>query len=250
MDTLALWNPPPAPPPPPQQQQQEEEEEDDRDDDPLNHRYRHVSKISSAMSNRRQMVQLWLTRAGMTDLSISIVNADTSNADTHNFSRRREKWTKHSVEIVNILVQYSAQLAVLDLGISPQRAKPILGLPPSKVPRLRSLRLCHHEYYDLTESKASTGHAIVGSPNINSLRVAIPAPVIDGTRVQWGNLIDLALTIESGSWNENPNILSEFLSTCQSLVVLSVVISYDPRTNRDHGSTVVSIPSTLYVHFS
>ncbi|RXW17387.1 hypothetical protein EST38_g8467 [Candolleomyces aberdarensis] len=229
------------------------------DDHPSNSEYnRHVRKVNSVMSNRRQMVEQWLKRAGMTDLSISIVEA-TATFSTSQSSHTCEfglclslsskeaapEWTRHGVDIVKILVKYASRLAVLDLGIPPQRAKPILGLSPAKVPRLRSLRLWHPGY----QSVASSRHAIVGSPHIRTLRITIPAPIISGARVQWGNLVHLAVTIHTGSWYRDPKPLREFLSACQNLVVLSVVIS-KARAASSYQNTVVSISSALHVYSS
>ncbi|KAJ2936739.1 hypothetical protein H1R20_g344, partial [Candolleomyces eurysporus] len=245
----------------PQQWDGEEEYLTEHDNGPSNSEYdRHVHKVNSAMSNRREMVEQWLKRAGMTDLSISVVEATATlatsqSSDTLEFGsylssfrseERRERSTpsRHSVEIVDILVKYASQLAVLDLGIAPERAKPILGLPPAKVPRLRSLRLWHPEYQGIAPSQ----HTIVSSPNIKSLRITIPAPVIAGTTVQWGNLTHLAVTIHTGNWDRNPRLLREFLSACQNLVVLSVLIS-KAQVVSSSQNRVVSISSALHVHF-
>jgi hypothetical protein len=151
---------------------------------------------------------------------------------------------QHSADIINTIVKYSRQLAVLDLGISPERAKPILALPLSEFPRLWSLRFCHPEYHDV----AFRQHAIVSSPHIKALRTAISAPVIDGGEVRWWNLTHLSVTIYVGSWDRNPKLLRGFLSVCQSLVVLSVLISTERAGFRELPG--VSTSSTLYFHFS
>ncbi|KAJ2936744.1 hypothetical protein H1R20_g341, partial [Candolleomyces eurysporus] len=216
-------------------QQRQNEEEEEHDDDPSNSDYnRYVRKIDSVMANRRNMVEQWLLRAGMTDLSISVVEAtalsDAASSNAFPFLGCEQKWTRHSADIVNILVNYASQLAVLDLDIPPEEAQPILGLPPRMAPRLRSLRLCHLSYYRGASSNLK--HAIVTSSNIRSLSIATPTPAIDVTRVQWENLINLTLTILPGSYDRNLKLLLEVLAVCQNLVVLSVSISLK-RSRRD-----------------
>ncbi|KAJ2912355.1 hypothetical protein MD484_g8058, partial [Candolleomyces efflorescens] len=174
------------------------------------------SEADLCMQRRRQMVEQWLMRAGKTDLSISIT--DDARADIPS----KENEPQHSVDIVEILVKYAGQLAVLDLGIAPRLAKPILG---KKLTRLRDLRLCHREYYGSAQQNICTEHVIVSSPNIRSLRICISTPATNGMSVQWANLTNLALTLQHGSWIEDPDLLVEFIWGLQNLIVLSVVIT-------------------------
>ncbi|RXW17382.1 hypothetical protein EST38_g8469 [Candolleomyces aberdarensis] len=199
---------------------------------------RYVVKFGSVMSNRRQIVEQWLVRAGMTDLSISVVEvtatSGTTSSNPFRFLGHKQRWTRHSADIVNILVNYASQLAVLDLDIPPEPVQPILGLPPSMVPRLRSLNLRHPSYYDDTSSNSK--YTIVNSPNIRSLRIAISARATDATRMQWGDLTKLALTIPPGVDKENMRLLRELFSVCQNLVVLSVSISTTFREDMTHAN--------------
>ncbi|KAJ2936741.1 hypothetical protein H1R20_g342, partial [Candolleomyces eurysporus] len=212
------------------EEEEEEEEEEKHDNDPSNSEYdRYVRKMNSVMSNRRKMVEQWLMRAGITDLSISMVEATPSfSSTTFSFLLNGQKWTRHSMDIVNILVKYSSQLAALDLDIPAGVAEPILGLPPSKVPRLRSLIFRNFEYYVVAQAKASSKHPIVGAPNIRSLKVPISAPVIDVTGVRWGNLINLDLTILPGSWDQDPKLLRGFSPAAK-------ILSFSVFTSRTHG---------------
>lgn len=219
--------------------------------EPSNSNYnRHVRKVNTVMSNRQQMIAQWFKRAGTTDLSISVTETTASPSSSQSPElgyirlRKDRPGCQHSADIVNTIVKYSRQLAVLDLGISPERAKPILALPLSEFPRLWSLRFCHPEYHDV----AFRQYAIVSSPHIKALRTAISAPVIDGAEVRWWNLTHLSVTIYVGSWDRNPKLLRGFLSVCQNLVVLSVLISTERAGFRELPR--VSTSSTLYFHFS
>ena len=198
------------------------------------------SDIDSCMQRRRQMVEQWLARAGKTDLSISIT--DDALSGVRSRAARESHEPQHSVDIVEILVKYAGQLAVLDLGIAPRLAKPILG---KKLTRLRDLRLCHREYYGSAQRNICTKHAIVSSPHLRSLRIPIPTPVTHGMRVKWENLTNLALTLQHGSWIEDPDLLVEFIWGCQNLVVLSVVVDFGSDYSPRSPSSLVGCSGSL-----
>jgi hypothetical protein len=204
------------------------------------------------------MVEQWLKRAGATDLAISVTETtatlSSSQSSESPYCRRAAEyrpecqWAQHNVDIINTLVKYARQLAVLDLGISPERAKPILALPLSEFPRLWSLRFCHPDYHDIAFSQ----HAILSSPHIKALRIAIQAPLTECAGVQWGNLTHLSITIYNGAWGRNPEFqcgfLCRFLSVCKNLVVLSVLVSTEKAVFKEVPR--VSTSFTVQVHFT
>lgn len=206
-----------------------------------------LRKCAAVVAGRRQLIQLWLSRAGKTDLYISLADASSFPAFyTSRVSHERNPMFD-PFDILPLLLPYSTQWAELYLAIEPDIARPLLIVPSEQVPRLRSLKLCDFDYTTLVDLPQTN---LLSAPTLRSLCFRSLGSLGSNflkLKIHWSKLTDLSLGL--GRHSEG---LAELLTSCVSLVSLTVVCT---RTGRRRATTHsnlqhhISLPRLQTLHW-